>query len=444
MSRKNTRILLYLFVILSTAVFLFWLYLFTGDINGSQRAVFYGDGHDWFMDWFNVVYYSVGKRPYTWGLIEERSLPPLTFFLLYPFSKLYQYDITGWVENESRYEARYSQLPIDMFTLVFILSYLLLFYAMYKHSRRAAATGLSDITRAALFGVLFISGVNLFCIDRGNLQVVTAAAVFLYIYLCDTETMSYAGRRVTHDDEGQIRSQQASPVRTGTGVFCLAFAAAIKLFPAIMGILLLYRKKWKEAVGAFVTGMAMFLLPFLWIDQPFLEAIGSFIKTVGEHARSYLTIAEFGFSTPMLTGFTGLSHGVLQVIAYILAVLALVTAWGLKSYWKRIMLVTLVLVMTSGQQGYYCLMFLFLPIVLFFNEEHDIKDVLYVLCFVVILSPLQRTVFVNDIRITMRDIINIVLIGLYAELLIEAVCSAWHLLRHGGSLPVTEGSREGK
>ena len=421
LKERNTRFFLYSFFILSIGVFLFWLYLFSKDINGSQRAVFYGEAHDWFMDWFNVVYYSVGKRPYTWGLTEERSLPPLTFLLLYPFSKLYEYDITGWAENESRYEARYSQLPIDMFTLVFILSYLLLFYSLYKHSRRNAPIWTTDITRAVLFGLLFISGVNLFCIDRGNLQVITAAAVFLYIYLCDTETTAYAGSGAAHGDEEKIGSQNAGLLRTGIGICCLAFAAAIKLFPAVMGVLLLYRKKWKEAVAAFITGMAMFLLPFLWIDQPFFEAIGSFIKTAGEHAGSYLTIAEFGLSTPMVIGFTGLSHGVLQGLAYIMAVLALITAWSLKSYWKRIMLVTLVLVMTSGQQGYYCLMFLFLPIVLFFNEEHDLKDIVYVLCFVVILSPLQRTVFVNDVRVTMRDVINIVLIGLYIELLIEAI-----------------------
>lgn len=397
----NTKKLFIAFVVLSLGAFLFWLFLFTGNTEGSQRAVFFGDNHDWFMDWFNVVYYSIGKKPYIWGLTEERSLPPLTFLLLYPFSKLYGYDVTGWAENESRYEARYSQLPMDMFLMVMVVSYLLLFYALYKSSR------LADIRKAILFGVLFLSGVNFFCIDRGNLQVITAAAVFLYIYLC-------------YDDKG---SADGRLYKTVIGVSALAFAADIKLFPAMMGVLLLYKKKWKAAIFAACIGMAGFLLPFLWMDQLFFEAVSSFIKTAGEHAASYLTIAEFGFSTPMIIGFTGLNHGVLQVAAYIAFVVSLATAWSLRSYWKQIMLLTLTLVMTSGQQGYYCLMFFFLPIVLFFNEEHGLKDIVYVLCFVLMLTPVQRSVYVGSVLVTMRDVINIVLIVLYVELLVEAVRS---------------------
>lgn len=398
----NTKKLFMVFIVLSFGTFLLWLYLFCGNVEGSQKAVFFGDSHDWFMDWFNVVYYSIGKKPYIWGLTEERSLPPLTFLLLYPFTKLYGYDVTGWAENESRYEARYSQLPMDMFLMVMVLSYLLLFYALYKSSR------LPDIRKALLFGILFLSGVNFFCIDRGNLQVITAAAIFLYIYLC-------------YDEKGSADSKL---YKTVTGCAALAFAADIKLFPAIMGVLLLYRKKWKSAILAFVLGMAGFLLPFLWMEQPLFEAMASFIMTAGEHAASYLTIAEFGFSTPMLIGFTGLSHGVLQVAAYVAFVVSLATAWSLRSYWKQIMLLTLTLVMTSGQQGYYCLMFFFLPIVLFFNEEHGWKDIFYVLCFVLMLTPVQRSVYVGDVLVTMRDVINIVLIVLYIELLVEAARGA--------------------
>ena len=181
-SKEITGKLLIIFGIVFSLFFFVWLYLFMKDISGSQRGLFLTDSNDFFMDWFNVVYYSIGKKPYIWGLTEERSLPPLTFLLLYPFSKLYEYDVSGWVEGETRYSARYTQLPMAAFIAVLLISYLLLFYSLYKSSRAG-----NDLKKAFLFFVLFLSGVNLYCIERGNLQVITAAAVFLYIYLLDRD-----------------------------------------------------------------------------------------------------------------------------------------------------------------------------------------------------------------------------------------------------------------
>ncbi|MBQ7583646.1 MAG: DUF2029 domain-containing protein [Lachnospiraceae bacterium] len=398
-NREITKKLLLIFGGAFAVLFFVWLFLFMSDPSGSQRAVFHTDGNDWFMDWFNVVYYSIGRKPYVWGLTEERSLPPLTFLLLYPFSKLYDYDVTGWVEGETRYTARYAQFPMVAALAVFVFSYLLLFYSLYKSSRVG-----SDLKKAFLFLILFLSGVNLYCLDRGNLQVITAASVFLYVYLCDRD-----------DDMG----------KTGIviGCFCLAFAAALKLFPAIMGIILLYRRKWKEAFLTFVMGAALFIFPFFWMDLSFTGAVGAFFRTLGEHASSYMTTAEFGFSTPVITSLTGMSHGALQIMAYLTAVISLCTAWTL-SGWKKLMLLMLTLVLTSGQQGYYCLMFLFLPIVLFFDEEHGWADVIYVFLFAVILSPLQRTAHIGAVEIPARAVINVFMLGLYIWLMAEAVRNA--------------------
>ena len=384
-----------------------WLGLLFKDPSGSQRGVFPYDSHDWFMDWFNVVYYSIGKKPYIWGLIEERSLPPLTFLLLYPFSLLYDYDVTGWIENDTRYEARYAQLPMVGGTMVLILSYLLLAYALNRAYRSRKNTG--SMPAIMLFLVLFFSGINLFCIERMNLQVITAGSLALYTVLCETAL----------PDEGK-----GNPVDSCLCMLCLSFAAAIKLFPAIFGVLLLYKKKWKEAAAAFITGMLLVFLPFLWMDQPFIECITSFVRSLKLHGESYLTIADFGFSTPMLIGLTGLDYGLLQAVAYIAAVIALCCAWSLKSGWKKIMLLSLTLVLTSGQQGYYCLMFLFLPIVLFFTEEHSLIDVAYVAAFAVILSPLQRTAHIGAVDVSARGVINLVLLLLYLELIVESVIDA--------------------
>ena len=69
--KKNWDI--YLFSILTLGLFLFWYVLFARDPNGSQSNVFFSNATDWFMDYFNTVYMTVGKSPYTWGYLPARN-----------------------------------------------------------------------------------------------------------------------------------------------------------------------------------------------------------------------------------------------------------------------------------------------------------------------------------------------------------------------------------
>ena len=119
----------------------------------------------------------------------------------------------------------------------------------------------------------------------------------------------------------------------------------------------------------------------------------------------------------------------LQIISYIAAILSLSLAWLWGSSWKRMMLLGLTLVLTSGQQGYYCLMFLFLPIVLFFDEEHTVADVVYAIIFTAVLSPLQRTVYISGVAVSSKAIINFILLALYLLLLAQTCTLGFRHLR---------------
>ena len=47
---------------------------------------------------------------------------------------------------------------------------------------------------------------------------------------------------------------------------CLATAAALKIFPALFGILLLFDKKYKEAMRLIIYGINFTSLPFLFFE----------------------------------------------------------------------------------------------------------------------------------------------------------------------------------
>ena len=79
--------------------FLLWAYLWFYDINGIQRKVFFSDSYDWFMDFYNPIYYAIGKTPYTWGRVGDRSFLPLMYMVLYPLIALYPYEANADIEG---------------------------------------------------------------------------------------------------------------------------------------------------------------------------------------------------------------------------------------------------------------------------------------------------------------------------------------------------------
>jgi len=405
--KRNTDILFLFFILFFCFFFFFWLFLLLRDPTGSQRGILFIDDKDFFMDWFNTVYYASGRTPYTWGVAEDRNYAPIVYMLLYPFTRLYPYDISEGMAGEGRYLARYAQLPVVAAVFFLIGSFLMLFYVLYRSSRQR------ESRRLILLLILFMSGISMNSIERMNIQVLTSALLFAYVYICDRDLLP--GKLLTF-----------------TGLMCLALPAAFKLFPAIFGILLLYRKHFKEAAAAFILGILTVLLPFLWVDQHFIEAFPAYISGVFRHS-SYMTIADFGFSTPMMLELLGgASRDVMQGFALIMLVLSIAGIYFLDSRWKRLALLSLPLILTSGQSGYYCLMFLFLPIVLFFDEEHSPADIIYIIMFVLILSPLQRTAYINGTAVSAKGVINIVLILLNIILVAQAAVSFIHNKRSSG------------
>ena len=401
---RNTNRLLAVFTVLFLLFFSAWLYLLMKDPFGSQRGILFIDSDDFFMDWFNTVYYAVGRTPYSWGVAEDRNYLPIVYLMLYPFTKLFPYDISEGMSGSGRYDARYEQLPIVGAVVFIIGSYLFLFYVLYKSCKR------EEGIKLLLLCILFVSGVSLNSIERMNIQVLTSAFLFAYVYLCDREVLP-------------------GKAEVFIGLLCLAFAASFKLFPAVFGILLLYERRWKEAASAFLLGVSVALLPFVWVDKPFIESLISYISGTSQHS-SYMAIADFGFSTPMILDLLGgAGRDLMQGVAVVMLVLSLAGAYFAGSGWKRIALLSLPLILTSGQSGYYCLMFMFLPMILFFNEEHSRADLFYIVIFVIILSPLQRTAYVNGTAVSAKGVINIALIILNIELVIEAAVRTVSALR---------------
>ncbi len=378
-----------------------WGILFLRNPSGMQSHVFFSDTNDWFMDFYNTVYAAYGRTPYSWGNLPARNYLPLGYLILYPFAFLYPYNME---ESATSYIARYSQFPAIAGAVVLLLWCMFFFYSLYR------TCTLREGDRLALLFSFFCSGIMIFNYDRMNELILVAGLIALYLKY--------------YDSDHRLQRQGA--------VLCLAFAAALKLFPAVLGIFLIYRKRWKEALCAVLYGILLTVLPFFWLVGDPKENLSLFLRNIAVHAQVYAD-SDIG-----LNGWYVLKalhpHGL--VLACILALIALVVAPFLRERWKQILLIVLLLLMTTTQQGYYCLIYLFVPIVLFFNEGPDIRKIGYVLCFALLLIPLQYDYENAFLQVSNITVSNTLCVCLYLLLIAEGcICMVRTLKSTGRSLP---------
>lgn len=78
-------------------------------------------------------------------------------------------------------------------------------------------------------------------------------------------------------------------------LICLACAAAMKLYPALFGLLLLSDKKYKEAVRAVIYGIVLLVVPFF-----FMGGVGQ----IPQMLKNSLTL-----NNNTLSGSTGFGYG---------------------------------------------------------------------------------------------------------------------------------------
>lgn len=71
------------------------------------------------------------------------------------------------------------------------------------------------------------------------------------------------------------------------GYLCLAFAAALKVYPAIFGFVLIKEKKYKEAFRLAIYGIAVFIISFLLFCEEGIAGIPLFLGNLLGWSSAY-------------------------------------------------------------------------------------------------------------------------------------------------------------
>lgn len=251
--------------------------------NGKFADIFFLRCADFFMDFFNSIRDAAqGSAVYT-----ERKViyPPLANLIFLLFSRF-----TPERYNDTRFEDRYewpeyfsTMMLAVIFVAVFAVCFFFLIYSRLQNHSRSKRFFFA-------FFALFSTPV-LYMAERGNMILFCLIALLVYAF--------------TYDSGSKIHRE--------IGIFALAFATALKLYPAIFGWLLIADRRYKDAARCVVYGILLLIIPSFFFGGPacFAYVFGNIFSfsTTGTGGTISIICGAIGLSKTVST--------VINILAYL-------------------------------------------------------------------------------------------------------------------------------
>lgn len=327
----------------------------------SYYNLFVADKTNYFMDLYNGLYSLYDGRPYTHDIIIYPPLPLLIFkFIL----SLIPYDIAG----QGAFAIRVSQIG-QIVLLIYMLITLLLFFGLVMEIKKG-----SRIEKYIFAFVILLSAPFLHQFERAN--IIFVALLFSMIFVFFKDSKRPLVREIAH--------------------FSLAISAAIKFYPALLGLLLIKERRFKELFRVLIYGLALFILPFfavggisqitLLYERIFSRSnyvlnlgLGYAVNTQNMTRIIFGFLGDFG-NTPIFVG---------RILSFVILFLGIASAFFLYSKWKTVALVTLIMIIIPPISYEYTLIFMVIPLIMFLDRKEKEKkiDYLYLVCFILVFIP---------------------------------------------------------
>ncbi len=355
-----------IFLVLTFAGFLAWITgLVINGVDGKQIELFIGRCNNFFADITNPMGYAAHRNVYNETYYfggSERAYPPISYVIAYCFSRII--DMQPYFDANFFWDL-YKDPQILIILIIAIIINMLIIYEIVRSYKEG-----NNAVKIATALAVCVSMPVLFTIERANLLLLTIVFVFFYIF--------------NYDSENRIRKELA--------LMSLAIAASFKLTPAVLGILLLYNKQWKEAVRVIIYGVIFGILPFLFFEGGFSN-IAQMFKNASMNLASYSS-AEGTTLVAVLVSFgaeaTEHMMKVVQNITYVIGAILLFEAFFFNKKWETILAVTMVLIIVPSHSGYYCIIYILPALIAFLNaKEHSYWDLLILMAMFFIVNDFQ-------------------------------------------------------
>jgi hypothetical protein len=319
-------------------------------------------------DTLNVVGYSSQRDVYhnmMYTDLAEKAYPPLTYMMMYFFSRLV--DMNTYYEKDF-FLGMYTEKRFLIMYMIYACIGVVMLYEVIRTSKKG-----SNPVKIFTAASVMLSAPVIYSFERANTIILTTFCVMFYVFF--------------YDSGNKIMKELA--------LICLAIATAFKLTPAVLGILLLYNKQWKEAVRVVIYGIIVGFLPFLFFEGGFSN-FPQMLKNMKANV-DYYTSADGVTLYASVLNFGAVQSdrlkNTMSILTYIVSALLLVSAVFYKKTWARIATVCMVLIILPSHSGYYCILYFVPAIIAFLNEEkHSLTELLVLASILLIMYDVQSDI----------------------------------------------------
>lgn len=350
-------------------LFVFWQFVsFIGLLVSHGKLwtniVWSGDSTAIFPDFVETVFQSFGLHPYQTGAIY----PPLVYVLFSLFTRLLptpiflneygEFDYSNWSSA--------SFLPqVHILSICFFVGASLLLFAVIKHYNKDDKGNYEK----QLIWIVFTSVPFLFTIERGNILILLIAPL---MYFC----VNY--------DSSNIKTRVLAYV-------CLSLVVSFKVYPVLLGILILLDKKSKNrfsnALICIGIGIALAAFPFVFTGG--INSIEQFIENILMHSSRSSNSFGLGEKIDIVNSMKiiGLlfdfspngKFASLQGIAPIaVALIGVIGACLNSEKWKRCACLIIATILFPSFSVRYNVLYLIVPLILFYKNKEDKRKINYV------------------------------------------------------------------
>lgn len=303
--------------------------------NGASVGVF--------PDLFESVRDAYNKSPY-----DGKSIyPAFAYLVCYLISRVAPGNIYDWASFSM------SANGIIVGFMFFFICSAAIFLLTQKYIG-------DNIEHKLLLFLFFTSPGYLYCIERGNM--VLLSLVFIIVFITGYESENKIIREIA--------------------LISLAFAACLKIYPVLFGLLLLKKDKIKDAIKCVIYGLLVFVLPFLSMGG--LSKIPVMISNIiSLSMETVYDTRNFGFgykinvsnmSNAFFEWLNVPSNIYLQIserLNILLVVVVLLIFLFSKKKWEKIWAITLILTLLPGFSWIYNAIYFLVPFIVYIKEEND-------------------------------------------------------------------------
>ena len=323
-------------------------------------SYFVDDQFDTSMDYFNMLANLWKGNPYK----AYANYPPLVFLILRGLYHMVPLLPEG---GDGKFLRNFEPAQLG-YTLVLLFCVI----TIYELSQ-LGLNGKNKI-ECKLFAIaIILSGPFLFAIERGNFIILSFVFLLIYLETYDNENISI-----------RVLSYIA-----------LAISASIKIYPAVFGLLIIDKKRYKEVGTAILIGILSFFGPFLFFKgftdlKRMIQGIG----LSGDIANAVGT--GYNFSLANLFRIVGVLFGEeIELNTYLILVIAIIVPLFIfifsQEEWEKLFALGLMCIWVPQFSYTYSLLFLIPSVINYFNHINSLpskRNHIFEFYFGVLIVPL--------------------------------------------------------